>query len=93
MSKFLVTGAGGFIGGYLVSHLLKQGHKVVCADIKPLEYWFQIFEENKNYVLDLKEYENCLQVTKDVDLFIIWRVIWKVWDLLKIIRQNVCFQF
>jgi len=67
MARFLVAGAGGFIGGHLVSHLLKDGHKVVCADIKPLQYWFQIFEENKNYVLDLKEYENCLQATKDVD--------------------------
>ena len=67
MARFLVAGAGGFIGGHLVSHLLKEGHKVVCADIKPLQYWFQIFDENKNYVLDLKEYENCLQVTKDVD--------------------------
>lgn len=67
MSRFLVAGAGGFIGGHLVSNLLKDGHKVVCADIKPLQYWFQIFEENKNYVLDLKEYENCLQATKDVD--------------------------
>jgi nucleoside-diphosphate-sugar epimerase len=67
MARFLVAGAGGFIGGHLVSHLLKDGHKVVCADIKPLQYWFQIFEENKNYVLDLKEYENCLKATKDVD--------------------------
>lgn len=67
MARFLVAGAGGFIGGHLVSHLLKDGHKVVCADIKPLQHWFQIFEENKNYVLDLKEYENCLQTTKDVD--------------------------
>jgi nucleoside-diphosphate-sugar epimerase len=67
MARFLVAGAGGFIGGHLVSNLLKDGHKVVCADIKPLQYWFQIFEENKNYVLDLKEYENCLQATKDVD--------------------------
>jgi len=67
MACFLVAGAGGFIGGHLVFNLLKEGHKVVCADIKPIEYWFQIFEENKNYVLDLKEYENCLQVTKNVD--------------------------
>lgn len=67
MARFLVAGAGGFIGGHLVYSLIKEGHEVVCADIKPLEYWFQIFEDNTNYVLDLKEYENCLQVTKDVD--------------------------
>ena len=69
MSKktFLVCGAGGFIGGHLVSSLLKEGHQVIAADIKPLEYWFQLFEVNKNYSLDLKEYENCLRVTDGVD--------------------------
>lgn len=29
--KILVTGANGFIGGYLVAHLLQQGHQVVCC--------------------------------------------------------------
>jgi len=66
-NKYLVCGAGGFIGGHLVSTLLKEGHEVVCADIKPKEFWFQIFDENNNYTLDLKEYENCLLVTEGVD--------------------------
>ena len=65
--KYLVCGAGGFIGGHLVKDLIDEGHEVVCADIKPLEFWFQIFEKNKNFSLDLKEYENCLKVTEDVD--------------------------
>ena len=65
--KYLVCGAGGFIGGHLVKNLMDEGHEVVCADIKPLEYWFQIFEDNQNFSLDLKSYENCLAVTKDVD--------------------------
>ena len=65
--RYLVAGAGGFIGGHLVSSLMREGHEVVCADIKPLQYWFQIFEENKNYSLDLKEYENCVKVTDSVD--------------------------
>jgi nucleoside-diphosphate-sugar epimerase len=67
MSIFLVTGAGGFIGGHLVSSLLADGHEVVCADIKPLERWFQIFDSNKNFILDLKDYNNCLEITKGVD--------------------------
>ena len=66
-NKYLVCGAGGFIGGHLVNSLLNDGHTVVCADIKPSENWFQIFDSNKNFSLDLKEYENCLEVTKDVD--------------------------
>tara|TARA_B100000795_G_scaffold176244_1_gene133183 strand:+ start:360 stop:1349 length:990 start_codon:yes stop_codon:yes gene_type:complete len=66
--KYLICGAGGFIGGHLVKDLMNEGHEVVCADIKPQEFWFQLFEENKNYSLDLKEYENCLKVTEGVDL-------------------------
>ena len=67
MSKYLVCGAGGFIGGHLVRDLMKSGNEVICADIKPLEYWFQLFDINKNHSLDLKEYENCLKVTEGVD--------------------------
>jgi nucleoside-diphosphate-sugar epimerase len=55
--KYLVTGAGGFIGGHLVNRLMSQGHEVICADIKPFEYWFQLNENNENYSLDLKDYE------------------------------------
>ena len=65
--KYLVAGAGGFIGGHLVETLMNEGHDVICADIKPLEYWFQLFDTNKNFSLDLKEYENCLKVTEGVD--------------------------
>ena len=65
--KYLVCGAGGFIGGHLVKSLLDDGHVVICADVKPLENWFQLFDSNKNFSLDLKEYENCLEVTKGVE--------------------------
>ncbi len=67
MAKYLVCGAGGFIGGHLVKDLMQDGHQVVCADIKPKEFWFQIFDENENYSLDLKSFDNCLKVTKSVD--------------------------
>lgn len=65
--KYLVTGAGGFIGGHLVKKLLKQGHEITCVDIKPLEFWFQSFDSCENYSLDLKDYNNCLMVTKNID--------------------------
>tara|TARA_Y100001970_G_scaffold133625_1_gene164658 strand:- start:20047 stop:21048 length:1002 start_codon:yes stop_codon:yes gene_type:complete len=66
--KILIAGAGGFIGGHLVKYLRDKGkYDIVCADIKPLEYWFQLFDNNKNFSLDLKDYENCLKVSKDVD--------------------------
>ena len=66
--KILICGAGGFIGGHLVKHLLDtKKYELVCADIKPLELWFQIFDDNKNFSFDLKDYENCLKVSKSVN--------------------------
>jgi len=65
--KVLIAGAGGFIGGHLSRDLYNEGAKIVCADVKPFELWFQTNENFKSYNLDLKEYENCLKVTKDVD--------------------------
>ena len=67
MKKILVAGAGGFIAGHLVSHLLQQGHTVVCADIKPIEFWFQKFDECENFSVDLKEKENCIKVTQGIE--------------------------
>jgi len=66
MSKILVCGGGGFIGGHLTQSLMKN-NSLVCADIKPMELWFQQSDKNKNLQLDLKEYENCLEATKGVD--------------------------
>ena len=68
MSKILICGAGGFIGGHLASKFLNDKNiELICADIKPLEYWFQKFENSKNFCLDLKDYNNALKVTKGVD--------------------------
>ena len=67
MSKYLVCGAGGFIGGHMVKSLLDDGHQVVCADVKPLEYWFQLYDECNNFSLDLREIENCEKIMSKVD--------------------------
>ncbi len=64
--KILISGAGGFIGGHLSKRLKLEGHEVVGADIKPLEFWFQNHCD-KSYVFDLKEIENCLVATEGVD--------------------------
>jgi len=56
----LVTGGGGFIGGALVSSLRQQGYKHIRAvDIKPLDHWYQRFNDVENLCLDLNEKENC----------------------------------
>ena len=65
--KCLIAGAGGFIGGHLMKRLQLDGHKIICADIKPISLWFQVCDKNKNLSLDLKDFNNCLQVCDGVD--------------------------
>jgi GDP-D-mannose 3',5'-epimerase len=68
MKKILICGAGGFIGGHLASRYINDpNYQLICVDIKPKEYWFQIFDNAENYSLDLKDYNNTLKVTKGVD--------------------------
>lgn len=68
MSKrILVTGAGGFIGGHVVKRLLDQGHTVRACDIKPLNRWYQLFEQAENIVGDCELKEVCEEITKDID--------------------------
>jgi GDP-D-mannose 3',5'-epimerase len=56
----LVTGAGGFIGGNLVGELRARGYKRIRAvDIKPIDEWYQRFEDVENLSLDLNLKENC----------------------------------
>ena len=68
MTKILVAGGGGFIGGWLTRNLITQGHEVTSVDIKPINQWYQIFEQAINLSLDLSDLENCLTATKDVEV-------------------------
>jgi len=62
----VITGAGGFIGGALVAELRRQGHRRIrAADIKPIEEWYQAFDDVENLQLDLNLQENCERVAKD----------------------------
>ena len=65
--KFLVAGAGGFIGGHLVKRLIDLGNKVVAVDNKKLENWYQIHNESENFELDLSLMPNCMKVTQNVN--------------------------
>ena len=66
MKKILVCGAGGFIGGHLVTSLKQQGHHVVGADIKQHEY--KKTDADEFHVMDLREQKNVRQIiTADLD--------------------------
>ena len=61
----VVTGGGGFIGGWLVGDLLRQGfRRVRSVDVKPLEAWYQIHPEAESLVLDLREIDACRQAAQ-----------------------------
>jgi GDP-D-mannose 3',5'-epimerase len=60
MNEVVVCGAGGFIGGHLVSDLLREGGaRVRAVDVKPVDDWFQAFEEADNRVSDLSDRDAC----------------------------------
>jgi UDP-glucose 4-epimerase len=48
--KVLVTGAAGFIGSYLVPHLVKKGHQVIAADIAVRPDWVDDFKDSVSYM-------------------------------------------
>jgi GDP-D-mannose 3', 5'-epimerase len=62
--KVLVTGAGGFIGHYLVSYLKQQGYWVRGVDIKQPEY--NPTDADEFEILDLRRWDNCLQAANGV---------------------------
>ena len=56
----VITGAGGFIGGAMIADFRRQGYKKIRGvDIKPLDEWYQIFDDVENLSLDLNLKENC----------------------------------
>jgi GDP-D-mannose 3', 5'-epimerase len=61
----LVTGAGGFIGHHLTSYLVDKGYFVRGVDVKFPEYEPSAAAEFR--ILDLRRWENCLEVTRDID--------------------------
>jgi len=65
MARILVTGAGGFIGHYLVTFLREQGHWVRGADLKHPE--FTETDADEFQICDLRRWEDCLEATRGVD--------------------------
>jgi nucleoside-diphosphate-sugar epimerase len=56
----LVGGAGGFIGGHLVADLRRSGYNHIRAvDVKPLDEWYQKFDDVDSRQLDLRDLAAC----------------------------------
>jgi nucleoside-diphosphate-sugar epimerase len=59
----VVAGGGGFIGGHLVSQLLRDGIAVRAVDIKPLTQWYQVHDDAENVVADCSDPADAHKVT------------------------------
>lgn len=74
MSKVLITGSSGFIGGYLVEELLRQGHRVVGIDnYSKYGRLIKSFDNNPNYKFvegDVKNTPLMIELLKDCDYLI-----------------------
>ncbi len=69
----VVAGGGGFIGGYLVAELRKRGFSQIrSVDIKPIDEWYQVFDDVENLVMDLKRLDHCHTACRDA---------WEVYNL------------
>jgi len=60
----VVCGAGGFIGGHLVRHLLASGRQVRAVDFKPIENWRQRSPGAENIRADLRNLEDCRRAVR-----------------------------
>lgn len=67
--KILVAGAGGFIGGHLIAELRRQGNVDLRAvDQKPLESWYQCFNDVESLQLDLSRLDACESAVEGCDV-------------------------
>jgi GDP-D-mannose 3', 5'-epimerase len=67
VTRVLVAGAGGFIGGYLVNDLIENGFTVRAVDRKDFTNWYQVNDKAENLRLDLQNREACKAATDGVN--------------------------
>jgi len=68
MSRILICGGGGFVGGHLVKRLIADGHDVLVADLKLRANWWQWHDESRNHqACDLRNFDHCRHVCRGID--------------------------
>ncbi len=75
MSKgktIVIAGGGGFIGGHLVNYFKARGAKrIVVADIKPLDGWYQVHRDVENHAGpikgDCRDFRVCRNIVRGAD--------------------------
>jgi GDP-D-mannose 3',5'-epimerase len=65
--RILVAGGAGFIGSHLARRLKNEGNYVICADWDDNVYFKESEFCNEFHKVDLRSFENCLKVCKDVE--------------------------
>ena len=72
--KILVTGAAGFIGGYLVEELIEAGHEVVGLDnfskYGPIERSYCVHPQYRGVTGDAKDVGLLTELLSDCDQFV-----------------------
>jgi UDP-N-acetylglucosamine 4-epimerase len=73
LKRILITGGAGFIGSNLCEFFLNKGYKVVCLDnlLTGFKKNIEPFINNSNFTFiegDVRDYETCLAVTKNIDV-------------------------
>ena len=64
----VIAGAGGVIGGHLVAAFRNKGYsRIRAVDVKPLDEWYQRFDDVENLQLDLNLRENCEIAARDAN--------------------------
>ena len=78
MSKILITGGAGLIGSNVVNRLVSEGNKLYVADNLWRGKMENLYEnghpvidlDSRFHQVDLRNYENCVDISKDMDLVI-----------------------
>lgn len=68
MRQTLVTGAGGFIGGWLTKRLQKEGNSVFAVDKKPFSEWYQLHDSVTNLTTDLTDFRAVEEIFANTDI-------------------------